>query len=65
MKKQTFNFKSGDKYYEFFIAKDDNQIEVYEKYNPKEGLIFKNKNQFIGFINSVSDIFEGVCDGNN
>lgn len=55
---QTHSFKAGDKYYEVFFAFDDNHVEVYEKDNPKEGLIFSSKKQLIAFINNITDIIE-------
>lgn len=55
---QTHNFKAGNKHYEVFFAFDDNHIEVYEKENPKEGLIFTNKKQLVAFVNNLTDVIE-------
>lgn len=53
----THNFKSGDKHYEVFFS-DDDSIEVYERDDAKEGLIFDNKKQLVSFINNLTDIAE-------
>ena len=58
MNKQTINFKAKDKEYELFFAEDDNQIEVYEKDNPKDGFIFTGKKQLLMFINTLTDVLE-------
>ena len=50
-------FKIGDKQYECFLA-DDKHIEIYEKHDPREGMIFDNKKSLISFVNNLSDIIE-------
>lgn len=54
----THGFKAGDKYYELFISPNDEHFELYEKDNPKEGLIFDSKKQIISFVNFLTDLIE-------
>lgn len=54
--KETFAIKN--KKYEVFFAEDDDQIEVYELDNPKNGLIFEDRKRLNAFINSITDILE-------
>jgi len=58
MPNDVSNFKSGETHYEIFFSSDDEHIEIYERDNPKNGLIFETHKQLIGFINSLTDIVE-------
>lgn len=52
----TINFKAGKKQYEIFNG--ESHYEVYEKDNPKNGMVFDNKKDIIPFINNLTDIVE-------
>jgi len=58
MKNNAITFKAKDKEYELFFAQDDEQVEVYDKNNPKDGFIFKNKKELLMFINTLTDVLE-------
>lgn len=58
MKEQMINFKAKDKEYELFFAEDDDQIELYDKNNPKDGFYFKNKKELLMFMNTLTDVLE-------
>lgn len=59
-KKDTFGFKAGEKHYDLFVSQKENDehYEVYERENPKEGLIFDSKKQIISFVNFLTDLVE-------
>lgn len=52
----THSFKAGNLHYETFC--NGEYSEIYEKDNPKNGLIFETKKQLISFINHITDIVE-------
>lgn len=55
---EIYNFNAEGIYYEVFFAKDDEQVEIYEKENPKNGMVFKSHKHVMNFINLLTDIFE-------
>lgn len=57
-KEDTINFKAGETNYEVFFSPNDEHTEVYEKDNPKNGLIFESHKQLISFVNFLTDIIE-------
>lgn len=57
MEDQIINFKVRKKEYELFFA-EDGGVEMYEKDNPKEGLIFNDYKSFLNFINTLTDVIE-------
>ena len=66
--KDTHGFKAGDVAYELFISQvpEEEDYELYEKENPKEGMTFSSNKQLISFVNFLTDIVEEeVLDGNS
>lgn len=53
-----YTFKSGNKTFEVFFAEDDEQTEVYEQSNPKNGIIFPDKKHLVSFVNNLTDVVE-------
>ena len=60
MSKDTHFFKAGHKQYEVFVCPNDEHVEIYEKENPKEGLIFSTRKQLKSFVNSLTDVVEEI-----
>lgn len=58
MKDNTIRFKVKEKEYELFFAEDDDQVELYDDNNPKNGLIFHNKKEMMMFVNTLTDVLE-------
>ncbi len=56
--KNCYNFKVGSKTIEVFFSEDDEQSEVYELENPKNGMIFPNNKHLISFVNNLTDVVE-------
>lgn len=51
-------FKAGEVQYEIFFCPNDEHVELYEKDNPKHGLIFENHKHLISFVNFLTDTIE-------